>query len=124
MFRRRLYAQSFTLVAAAGGSVYFKTERTKRKEFDGKVAEIKAQEKRDAWIRELEARDQDDKDWKAKMDAIASGKKIPAELKVPAVIAKKATTVTADESKDATKESGEGEQDRINASEDIKEVSN
>lgn len=124
MFRRRLYAQSFTLIAAAGGSVYFKSERTKRREFDGKVAERKAQEKRDAWIRELEARDQDDKDWRAKMDAIASGNKIPAELKVPAVITKKATSVTANEPKDATKESGEAVMDSIDASKDIKEVGN
>ena len=104
--------------------MYFKTERTKRREIDEKVAESMAQENRDAWIRELEARDQDDKDGRAKMDAIASGKKIPAELKVPAVITKKATSVTANESKDATKESGEGVKDSIDASKDVEEVSN
>lgn len=93
MFRRRLYAQSFTLIAAVAGSMYFKTDRTRRKEYNKKVAEEKAQEKRDAWIRELEARDKDDKDWRAKMDAIASGKKVPAELKVPEVITKKAASV-------------------------------
>lgn len=58
-----------------------------------KKAEEKAQEKRDAWIRELEARDKDDKDWRIKMDAIASGKKVPAELKVPEITAKKANVV-------------------------------
>lgn len=93
MFRRRLYAQSFTLVAAVGGSIYFKEGRTRRKEFEGKIAENKAHEKRDQWIRELEARDQDDKAWKAKMDAIAAGAKAPKELKVPAVLTKKDTSV-------------------------------
>lgn len=93
MFRRRLYAQSFTLVAAVAGSLYFKQDRTRRREFEGQLAEKKAQEKRDAWIRELEAREQDDKDWRAKMDAIARGAKAPAELKVPAVLAKKETPV-------------------------------
>lgn len=45
--------------------MYWKTDREKRKEFEGVVSERKAQEKRDAWIRELEARDQEEKDLKA-----------------------------------------------------------
>ena len=57
------------------GSWYYKADRTRRKEFDGLVAEKKAKEKNEAWIRELEARDQDDKEWRAKMNAAASGKK-------------------------------------------------
>lgn len=77
--------------------MYFKTDRTRRREFEGKLAEQKAQEKRDAWIRELEARDQDDKDWKAKMDAIAAGKKAPTERKVPAIGTKKATSAKEEE---------------------------
>lgn len=92
MFRRRLYAQSFTLLAAVAGSMYFKKDRTRRREFEGRLAEKKAQEKRDAWIRELEAREQDDKDWRAKMDAIERGAKAPAELKVPAVLTTKETS--------------------------------
>ncbi|MCJ1466882.1 Respiratory supercomplex factor 1, mitochondrial [Pseudocyphellaria aurata] len=100
MFRRRLYAQSFTLIAAVAGSVYFKTDRTRRKEYNVKIANQKAQEKRDAWIRELEARDQDDKDWKAKMDALAGMKKPSADLKVTAAVAEKATPMKEEDAVD------------------------
>lgn len=109
MFRRRLYAQSFTLIAAVAGSVYFKTDRTRRKEYDVKIANQKAQEKRDAWIRELEARDQDDKDSRAKWDAIAGVKKPPAELKVPTVVAKKETPVKEADVVDKGQVEGKGQ---------------
>lgn len=79
MFRRRLYAQSFTLVAMVAGSWYYKTDRTRRKEFEGLVAERKAKEKNEAWIRELEARDKEEKEWRAKRDIVAGGKKAVAE---------------------------------------------
>ena len=61
MLRGRIYAQGFTVVALVAGSVYYETDRTKRKEFEGTVKERKAQEKNQAWIRELEARDDEDK---------------------------------------------------------------
>ena len=66
-FRYRLYAQSFTLVAMFGGSYYYNADRLKRKEYTDLVKQRKAQEKRDAWIRELEMRDQEDKDWREKL---------------------------------------------------------
>lgn len=69
MFRARIYAQGFTLVAMVAGSVYWQTDRQKRKEFDAVVAEKKAKEKNLLWIKELEARDQEDKEWKAARDA-------------------------------------------------------
>jgi len=69
MFRARIYAQAFTLLAVVAGSIYYKQDREKRKEFEGAVAERKAKEKSEAWIRELEARDQEDKELKAKWDA-------------------------------------------------------
>jgi hypothetical protein len=62
MFRSRIYAQGFTLLALTAGSFYYGKEREKRKEFEGVLAEKKALEKRDAWIRELEARDQEEKE--------------------------------------------------------------
>lgn len=61
MFRARIYAQGFTLLAVVAGSVYYKTDREKRKEFEGAVAERKAKEKNEAWIRELEARDAEER---------------------------------------------------------------
>jgi hypothetical protein len=51
-----------------GGSMYWKSDRQKRKEFDSVVLERKAREKNDAWIRELEARDEEDKQIKAEKE--------------------------------------------------------
>lgn len=51
------------------GSMYWKTDRQKRKEFEGLLAEKKAQEKNAKWILELEARDAEDKAEKAAKDA-------------------------------------------------------
>lgn len=61
MLRGRIYAQGFTLIALVVGSVYYETDRTKRKQFDGLVKERKHREKNEAWIRELEFRDEEDK---------------------------------------------------------------
>ena len=69
MFRARIYAQGFTLVAMVVGSMYWKTDRQKRKEFDEMVAERKAKEKNEAWIRELEARDQEEREIRAAREA-------------------------------------------------------
>ncbi|TVY36552.1 Respiratory supercomplex factor 1, mitochondrial, partial [Lachnellula occidentalis] len=54
-------AQAFTLVAMVAGSMYWDTDRKKRKEFEGAIEERKAKEKNEAWIKELEARDEEDK---------------------------------------------------------------
>lgn len=59
-FRARVYAQAFTLLVLCVGSMYWKGDREKRKHYEGLLGEKKAQEKRDAWIRELEARDRED----------------------------------------------------------------
>ena len=69
-FRYRLYAQSFTLVSMIGGSFYYNADRLKRKEYIDLMEKKKAQDKRDAWLRELEARDQEDKDWRDKLGKV------------------------------------------------------
>jgi hypothetical protein len=74
MFRARILAQAFTLVAVVVGSMYWKTDRQKRKEFDAVIAERKAMEKRELWVKELEARDEEDKQLRAKRDAFRKGK--------------------------------------------------
>ena len=84
MFRARIYAQAFTLVALVAGGMYFKTERQQRREFEQAVELRKAQEKRDAWLRELEVRDKEDREWRerhAAIDAAAkeAGKRPPQE---------------------------------------------
>ncbi|TVY35015.1 Respiratory supercomplex factor 1, mitochondrial, partial [Lachnellula subtilissima] len=61
MFRLRIAAQAFTLIAMVAGSMYWDSDRKKRKEFEGAIEERKAKEKRELWIKELEARDEEDK---------------------------------------------------------------
>ncbi|KAF7712331.1 Respiratory supercomplex factor 1, mitochondrial [Penicillium ucsense] len=75
MFRARIYAQAFTLVAIVAGGMYFKTERQQRREFEQAVEERKAQEKRDAWLRELEIRDKEDREWRERHAAIEAAAK-------------------------------------------------
>ncbi|KAI9680394.1 MAG: Respiratory supercomplex factor 1, mitochondrial [Trizodia sp. TS-e1964] len=74
MFRARIYAQAFTLLAMVAGSMYYQKDRTKRKEFDKIIAMNKAKEKNEAWIRELEARDEEEKELKAKRAAAKAAK--------------------------------------------------
>ena len=80
MFRRRIYAQGFTIVAMVAGSMYWQTDRQKRKEFDLVIAERKAKEKNEAWIRELEARDQEAKELKAAREARMQANSKPLEV--------------------------------------------
>ena len=68
MFRARIYAQGFTLVALVAGSIFYKDERLKRKVFETKVEEKKLAEKRDKWLAELEARDQEDREWRERIE--------------------------------------------------------
>ncbi|QSZ30953.1 hypothetical protein DSL72_000512 [Monilinia vaccinii-corymbosi] len=62
MFRARIYAQGFTVLAMVAGSMYWESDRKKRKEFEGLLADQKAKEKKEAWVRELEARDEEEKE--------------------------------------------------------------
>lgn len=75
MFRARIYAQAFTLVSLVVGGMYFKTERQQRREFEKAVEVRKAQEKRDAWLRELEIRDKEDREWRERHAAIEAAAK-------------------------------------------------
>lgn len=66
-FRRRLYAQAFTIAALVVGNLYWQKDRVKRKEYEKLVEEKERQEKRDRWLRELEMRDQEEKAFKARL---------------------------------------------------------
>ena len=68
MFRARIYAQGFTLVAIVAGSFYYQDERMKRKGFEKAVEKKKALEKRDRWLAELEARDAEDRAWRDRIE--------------------------------------------------------
>ncbi|KAK6340922.1 Respiratory supercomplex factor 1, mitochondrial [Orbilia brochopaga] len=59
MFRRRIYAQAFTVAAMVGGSYYYADEHRARKNREVKAAEAVAREKNRAWIKELEAREEE-----------------------------------------------------------------
>jgi len=65
------------------GSAYWQVDRAKRKEFDGLMDEKKAREKQAAWIKELEARDEEDKEMREAMRRRKErgGKGIVGELK-------------------------------------------
>lgn len=68
MFRARILAQGFTLAAMIAGSVYWKSDRQKRKEFDDTVKERNHKEKQEMWIKELEARDAEEKNIRAEKE--------------------------------------------------------
>ena len=57
------------------GSFYYNSDRILRKEYDGILKERKATEKRNAWIRELEARDKEEKDWREKVKEVTEKRK-------------------------------------------------
>ncbi|KAL8773732.1 MAG: hypothetical protein Q9209_001500 [Squamulea sp. 1 TL-2023] len=75
MFRMRLYGQFFTIVAMVAGSFYYNSDRILRKEYEEILKERKATEKRNAWIRELEARDREEKDWREKVKEVTEKRK-------------------------------------------------
>ncbi|CAN8100833.1 unnamed protein product [Discula destructiva] len=68
MFRARVAAQGFTIVAIVAGGLYFGAERHKEREQWKAAEEDKADEKRQKWIRELEARDEEEKELKARLE--------------------------------------------------------
>lgn len=80
MFRARIYAQGFTLLALVAGSIFYKDERVQRKKFEAAVEEKKTAEKRDKWIQELEARDREDQMWRERIEAQSRDAAIAVEL--------------------------------------------
>jgi hypothetical protein len=73
MFRRRIYAQGFTIFAMLFGSVYWESDRQKRKEFTGLLDEKKKKEKHEAWIRELEVREEEEQELRRLRDKVQKG---------------------------------------------------
>ncbi|KAH7078703.1 altered inheritance of mitochondria protein 31, mitochondrial [Paraphoma chrysanthemicola] len=66
-FRRRLYAQSFTIAVLVVGNLYWQKDRVKRKDYEKMQAEQDRKEKRDRWLKELEMRDEEDRAWKDRL---------------------------------------------------------
>ena len=74
MFRRRIYAQGFTILAMLGGSAYWESDRAKRGQVDELTEEKRRKEKKDAWIRELEVRDAEEDELRRIRDNLVRGR--------------------------------------------------
>ncbi|KAI5467586.1 altered inheritance of mitochondria protein 31, mitochondrial [Mariannaea sp. PMI_226] len=68
MFRARVAAQGFTVIAMVAGSMYYNKDRERTKELRKLKEQRDAEEKRLKWIRELEVRDEEEKAFKAHLD--------------------------------------------------------
>lgn len=84
-FRRRLYAQAFTIAVLVAGNMYWKKDRMKRKDYEKMVKERERLEKRDRWLHELDIRDQEEKAWKDKMAKRLKNKEKAAEEEVKGI---------------------------------------
>ncbi|KAM0287034.1 hypothetical protein ACHAQH_000719 [Verticillium albo-atrum] len=67
MFRARVAAQGFTVLAMIAGSMYYNKDREATKELRKLKEERDGEEKRQKWIRELEIRDEEDKAMRARV---------------------------------------------------------
>ncbi|KAM0335517.1 hypothetical protein ACHAQA_000565 [Verticillium albo-atrum] len=67
MFRARVAAQGFTVLAMIAGSMYYNKDREATKELRKLKEERDSEEKRQKWIRELEIRDEEDKAMRARV---------------------------------------------------------
>ncbi|KAI3324885.1 mitochondrial hypoxia responsive domain-containing protein [Xylariaceae sp. AK1471] len=65
MFRARIGAQAFTVVAMVAGGAYYGADREKRKELIKLEAQKRAEERNQKWLHELEVRDEEDKQLQA-----------------------------------------------------------
>ncbi|KAJ9150337.1 hypothetical protein NKR23_g3818 [Pleurostoma richardsiae] len=68
MFRARVLAQGFTVAAMVAGGLYFGAERHKERELWKLQEAQSAEEKRQKWIKELEARDEEEKALREKLE--------------------------------------------------------
>ncbi|KAI1772572.1 hypoxia induced protein conserved region-domain-containing protein [Hypoxylon cercidicola] len=65
MFRARIGAQAFTVMAMVAGGAYYGADREKRKELIKLEAQQRAEERHHKWLKELEVRDEEEKQLKA-----------------------------------------------------------
>ncbi|KAK1247238.1 hypothetical protein MKX07_002147 [Trichoderma sp. CBMAI-0711] len=78
MFRARVAAQGFTVIAMVAGSMYYSKDREKTKELRKLKEERDAEEKRQRWIHELEVRDEEERQMRAAIQQRQSGRSDPA----------------------------------------------
>ena len=104
MFRARVAAQGFTVLAMVAGGMYYAEDRNKQKELWKLKQQQEAEEKRQKWIKELEARDEEEKALKAALD---KRRKRAAERNA----AETGTEGVAAQARAALRESKEGKQE-------------
>ncbi|KAL2024842.1 hypothetical protein VTK56DRAFT_5663 [Thermocarpiscus australiensis] len=68
MFRARVAAQGFTVLAMVAGGMYYAEDRHKQRELWKLKKQQEAEEKRQKWIKELEARDEEEKALREKLE--------------------------------------------------------
>ncbi|QIW97898.1 hypothetical protein AMS68_003416 [Peltaster fructicola] len=98
MFRRRVYAQGFTLLAFVAGSFYWEGDRAKRRQYDELSEEKRKQERREAWLRELEARDQEEDELRKIRDKVTK-ERIDASNKAKSTASQVRSVLEAGESR-------------------------
>ncbi|TGZ84786.1 hypothetical protein EX30DRAFT_360781 [Ascodesmis nigricans] len=76
MFRARIYGQGFTLAAMLAGTLYYKEQRAQEKEVEVVKAQEKREERKQAWLKELEARDEEDKEIALQAAKLAERRKL------------------------------------------------
>lgn len=69
MFRARVGAQGFTILAIVAGGMYYSQDRSRSSELRKLQEQQSSEEKRAKWIRELEARDDEEKALRARLEA-------------------------------------------------------
>ncbi|KAK5135096.1 Respiratory supercomplex factor 1, mitochondrial [Meristemomyces frigidus] len=74
MFRRRIYAQGFTIVAMFAGSVYWEGDRQKRGKYNDLLEDKKKKEKNEAWLKELEAREEEEQHLRKTRDRLITAR--------------------------------------------------
>ncbi|WPG97467.1 hypothetical protein R9X50_00024300 [Acrodontium crateriforme] len=79
MFRRRIYAQGFTIFAMLIGSAYWKDDRDKRSEYNELLEDKKKKDKHDAWLKELEIREEEEQALRGIRKKIMSGGALPKQ---------------------------------------------
>lgn len=73
MFRRRIYAQGFTILAMVAGSVYWESDRVKRQQYDKLTEEKKKKERHELWLKELDIREQEEQELRRLRDNFIRG---------------------------------------------------
>lgn len=73
-FRARVAAQAFTVVAMVAGGLYYSEDRRKSKEARALAKQRDEEDKKARWLRELEARDVEDKEIRDEVERRRAGR--------------------------------------------------